>query len=143
MVRYGMVNDSTGLFNTDSAGVGTHQLIYSYQHPITGCWNYDSLEITVNPLPIVDYSHDSIFCYNVGTPITNLTTGASIHTWTVSSGHTSSDSAAVFSIDTVGVFDINYIAETNRGCLDSMRTVVEVIEPPVAAYTAPDSGAAP
>ena len=139
----GMVNDSTGLFNTDSAGVGTHQLIYSYQHPITGCWNYDSLEITVNPLPIVDYSHDSIFCYNVGTPITNLTTGASIHTWTVSSGHTSSDSAAVFSIDTVGVFDINYIAETNRGCLDSMRTVVEVIEPPVAAYTAPDSGCGP
>ena len=56
---------------------------------------------------------------------------------------TSSDSAAVFSIDTVGVFDINYIAETNRGCLDSMRTVVEVIEPPVVAYTAPDSGCGP
>ena len=75
--------------------------------------------------------------------MTNLTTGASIHTWTVSSGHTSSDSAAVFTIDTVGVFDINYIAETNRGCLDSMRSVVEVIEPPVAAYTAPDSGCGP
>ena len=101
------------------------------------------MDITVNPLPVVSYDHDTIFCLNVGHQITNATTGASIHYWSISEGSLSNDQNPVFSLDTVGVFDINYIAETDRGCLDSLSSLVEVIAPPVAAYVAPDSGCGP
>ena len=60
----GITENINGVFNPVIAGVGTHKLLYSYQHPITACWNYDSLELTVNPLPVVSYTHDSIFCFN-------------------------------------------------------------------------------
>ena len=139
----GVFNSNTGLFSPTDAGVGTHKLIYSYENPITGCWNYDSLEITVNPLPNVNYIHDSIFCLNVGYQINNSTSEVQNHYWTISEGSFSNSYSPVFSIDTAGIFDINYIAETNRGCLDSASSIVEVLAPPLADYSAPDSGCGP
>ena len=62
----GITDTALGTFSPTTAGTGTHRLLYSYQHPITACWNYDSLDVTVNPLPIVSYDHDTIFCLNVG-----------------------------------------------------------------------------
>ena len=139
----GITDTALGTFSPTTAGIGTHRLLYSYQHPITACWNYDSLDVTVNPLPVVSYDHDTIFCLNVGHQITNTTTGASFHYWSLSEGSLSNNQSPIFSLDTVGVFDINYVAETDRGCLDSLSSLVEVIAPPVAAYVAPDSGCGP
>ena len=139
----GVLNSYTGLFSPTDAGIGTHKLIYSYENTITGCWNYDSLEISVNPLPKVNYTHDSIFCLNVGYQINNSTTEVQNHNWTISEGSFSNSYSPVFSIDTAGIFNINYIAETNRGCLDSARSIVEVLAPPLADYSAPDSGCGP
>ena len=104
----GILNSSTGLFSPSTAGVGTHKLVYSYQHPITGCWNYDSLEIDVQSLPIVNYTHDSIFCLNVGHAINNTTTTVQNHYWTISNGTTSNLSSPVFNLNTVGFYDLNY-----------------------------------
>ena len=115
------------MFSPLSAGIGTHKLLYSYQHPITGCWNYDSLNVTVNPLPNVNYTHDSIFCLDVGKQINNTTTEVQNHYWTLSDGSTSGLYSPSFSIDTVGFFDMNYIAETNKGCLDSANSSIEVL----------------
>ena len=69
----GVLNSNTGFFSPTDAGVGTHKLIYSYENPITGCWNYDSLEIRVNPLPNINYVHDNIFCLNSEYQIDNST----------------------------------------------------------------------
>ena len=41
------------------------------------------------------------------------------------------------------IFNINYVAETNKGCLDSANSLIEVLAPPVASYSAPDSGCGP
>ena len=137
------IDINTGLFSPLSAGIGTHKLLYSYQHPITACWNYDSLEIIVNPLPNVNYTHDSIFCLDVGKQINNSTTEVQNHYWTISEGTASGLNSPIFSIDTVGFFNINYVAETNKGCLDSANSSIEVLAPPIASYTAPDSGCGP
>lgn len=139
----GVLNSNTGLFSPLNAGIGTHELTYSYQDPVTGCWNYDFLNVTVNPLPNVNYIHDSIFCLNVGHQINNSTTEVQNHYWSISEGSLSNTYSPVFSIDTVGFFNINYIAETNRGCLDSASSLIEVLAPPLADYTAPDSGCGP
>ena len=139
----GILNSSTGLFSPSTAGIGTHKLVYSYQHPITGCWNYDSLEIDVQSLPIVNYTHDSIFCLNVGHAINNTTTTVQNHYWTISNGTTSNLSSPVFNLNSVGFYDLNYIAVTSAGCTDSMKTSFEVLAPPTASYSIPDSGCGP
>ncbi len=139
----GVMNSNTGLFSPLNAGLGTHRLTYSYQDPVTGCWNYDFLDVTVNPLPNVNYTHDSIFCLNVGHQINNSTTIVRNHYWSISDGSFSNSYSPVFTIDTAGFFNINYIAETNRGCRDSSSSIVEVLAPPLADYTAPDSGCGP
>jgi len=139
----GILNSSTGVFSPSTAGVGIHKLVYSYQHPITGCWNYDSLEIDVQSLPTVNYTHDSIFCLNVGHPINNTTTTVQNHYWTISNGTTSNLYSPVFNLNTVGFYDLNYIAETSAGCKDSMKTSFEVLAPPTASYSVPDSGCGP
>ena len=139
----GVLNSNTGLFSPLNAGLGTHRLTYSYQDPITGCWNYDFLDVTVNPLPNVNYIHDSIFCLNVGHQINNSTTIVRNHYWSISDGSFSNSYSPVFTIDTAGFFNINYIAETNRGCRDSASSLVEVLAPPLADYSAPDSGCGP
>ena len=139
----GITDNINGVFNPVIAGVGTHKLLYSYQHPITACWNYDSLELTVNPLPVVSYTHDSIFCFNTGHQITNTTTEVQNHFWNISEGSNSGLSSPTFSIDTVGFFNISYVAQTNRGCLDSLSSSIEVVAPPVSEYVAPDSGCGP
>ena len=137
------VDPISGVFNPVSAGVGTHRLLYSYQHPVTACWNYDSLDLTVNPLPVVSYSHDSIFCLNSGHQILNTTTEVQNHFWNISDGSFSSSESPQFIIDTIGFFDINYVAQTERGCLDSLSSSIEVVAPPLAIYSAPDSGCGP
>ena len=139
----GVLNSNSGLFNSLNAGIGIHKLIYSYENPITGCWNYDSLEITVNPLPNINFVHDNIFCLNLEYQINNSTTEVQNHYWSISEGSLSNTYSPVFTIDTAGIFNINYIAETNRGCLDSSSSIIEVLAPPLADYSATDSGCGP
>ena len=139
----GILNSSTGIFSPSTAGVGIHKLIYSYQHPVTSCWNYDSLEITVQSLPNVNYTHDTIFCLNVGHQVTNTTTTVQNHYWSISNGTTSNLNSPVFNLNTVGFYDLNYVAETSAGCTDSMKTSFEVLVPPTASFSSPDSGCGP
>ena len=69
------------------------------------------MEITVNPLPNVNYTHDSIL-FRRRKQISNSTTEVQNHYWTLSDGSTSGLYPPSFSIDTVGFS--NYIAETNK-----------------------------
>ena len=70
---------SAGDFDPSVAGVGTYTLYYSYTDANT-CDNIDSLEVTVNPLPVVDAGNDTTLC-NQPIPITlsGLPSGG---TWT-------------------------------------------------------------
>ena len=131
---------NTGVYLSDSPSAGAAAgFTFINDNPIPE----PPLEITVNPLPKVNYIHDSIFCLNVGYQLNNSTTEVQNHYWNISEGSFSNSYSPVFSIDTAGIFDINYIAETNRGCLDSARSIVEVLAPPLADYSAPDSGCGP
>ena len=40
-------------------------------------------------------------------------------------------------------FQLNYVAESNKGCIDSLNKIIEVIDPPIASYSALDSGCGP
>ena len=56
--------DSSGIFSPSNAGVGLHQVVYYYKNQFTSCDNTDTLLIDVKPLPIPNFSNDSIVCKN-------------------------------------------------------------------------------
>ncbi|MCF8371799.1 MAG: T9SS type A sorting domain-containing protein [Bacteroidales bacterium] len=52
--------------NISQAGVGTHEISYLFTDTATGCFNSDSTELTINPLPLVSIStfQPSEICYD-------------------------------------------------------------------------------
>ena len=135
----GIIDSITGLFSPDSAGVGSSQIIYSYQNPLTYCWNHDTIIVQINPLPIPSFLHDSIVCMGIGVPITNTTSGAVAYNWGFSDGGSSQLQDPVYVFNNTGVFNINLIAQSNFGCLDSVMSTIQVIEPPSAIMSLIDS----
>ncbi|MEX0967944.1 MAG: PKD domain-containing protein [Bacteroidia bacterium] len=49
-------------YSPSVAGPGTHWLVYQYTAPSTGCTNYDSVQITVHPLPEINLPLDYTLC---------------------------------------------------------------------------------
>ena len=137
------ISPVTGLFSPSSAGIGSHKLIYTYQNPVNGCQNSDSLEITVNSLPTINYDLDTIICLNVNDTINNTSTLAQTHSWTISNGVFSNLKDPVFNINAVGFYNLKYIATSTVGCQDSSQSNFEVLAPPIASYSCPDSGCGP
>ena len=137
------ISPVTGLFSPSSAGIGSHKLIYTYQNPVNGCQNSDSLEITVNSLPTINYDLDTIICLNVNDTINNTSTLAQTHSWTISNGMFSNLKDPVFNINAVGFYNLKYIATSTVGCQDSLQSNFEVLAPPIASYSCPDSGCGP
>ena len=137
------INASTGSFSPSGAGIGAHNLIYSYQNPITGCINSDSLEITVNSLPTINYDLDTILCLNVNDTINNTSTLVQNHSWTISNGAFSTFKDPIFNFNTVGFYNLKYIATSTVGCQDSSESIFEVLAPPISSYSCPDSGCGP
>ena len=139
----GIIDSITGLFSPDSVGVGSSQIIYSYQNPSTYCWNYDTINILINPLPVPSFMYDSIVCMGSGVPFTNTTNGAVAYNWVFSDGGTSQLQDPVYVFNSTGLYNINLIAQSNFGCLDSVMNSIQVIEPPTALISLVDSGCAP
>ncbi|MFK7946127.1 MAG: PKD domain-containing protein, partial [Saprospiraceae bacterium] len=60
----GVTDATLGTFNAASAGAGTHTLTYTYTNPITGCENFDTKQIIVHDLPIVNAGDTVEYCNN-------------------------------------------------------------------------------
>ena len=48
-----------------------------------------------------------------------------------------------FQLTQLGFLILIILQKTNKGCLDSANSSIEVLAPPIASYTAPDSGCGP
>ncbi|MEM9919595.1 MAG: PKD domain-containing protein [Bacteroidota bacterium] len=76
----------TGTFNvTNTPGVGTYQLFYTYTNQVTGCTNTDSLEVNVIPPTSADAGPDEEVCVNddpytitSGLPVSGYWTGPGV-----------------------------------------------------------------
>jgi PKD repeat protein len=75
---------ASGAFNPVNAGVGTHFIMYSFTNS-NNCTNTATVNISVNPLPVVDAGQNLSFCdtnlvvqISGATPIGGLWTGSNI-----------------------------------------------------------------
>jgi len=135
--------DSSGVFSSINAGVGLHQVIYYYKDSSTFCDNTDTLIIDVKPLPVPNFSNDSIVCKNSTVIFNNQSTGASSYLWDFDNANSSTlfSSNNIFS-DT-GFYNVKLIATSIFGCADSIINIVDVVDPPSAYVSFQDTGCAP
>lgn len=136
----GITDKIKGTFKANIAGVGKHNIVFTYKHPVTSCVKYDTLIAEVHPLPEMKFKVDSIVCLNTTQTIQNLTNYLQSSDWTVFPKSKYSDKNPTHKFDSVGFFDVRLIATSPFGCIDSLTKNIEVREGPVARFTrTPDS----
>ncbi|MFC2111321.1 DNRLRE domain-containing protein, partial [Bacteroidota bacterium] len=114
-------------FNPTTAGVGTHQIVYSYTNTY-GCFNSDTQIVVVNPLPIVSISGlDQSYCLN---SIPDTLTG-------MPSGGTFNGTGIIVntfnpSIVGTGYINITYSYTDANGCSNSISQTTVVNTSPIA-----------
>ncbi|HRE97814.1 MAG TPA: PKD domain-containing protein, partial [Flavobacteriales bacterium] len=140
----GITNAALGTFDPFVAGVGAHNITYTFTHPVTGCLNSDVMVMNVQPLPVMGFSNNPIACVGIAEPFTNTTTGAISYAWNFGDGNTSTQTNPQNAYAAVGTYTISLTATSLFGCVNSITGSIDVFEPPVANFTlAPDSACGP
>ncbi|MCL5992130.1 MAG: T9SS type A sorting domain-containing protein [Bacteroidetes bacterium] len=108
-------------FNPKTAGVGTHTIAYTYTDP-NGCTNSDSVDINVNPLPVVSLSNFNDVCLNTASfRLTGGTPGGGDFTGTGVINNEFDPSVAG-----VGIHIVQYSFTDSKGCADSATNTIKV-----------------
>lgn len=136
--------DAAGNFDPLLAVPGGNTVTYTYTEPTTSCSNSDNTLVTVNPLPVADFTHDPVACADVAFPFTNTSTGGNTYEWSFGDGGSSFTQSPEHIFNTAGTFDIRLIVETGAGCRDTAFSSVEVWDVPVADIVlSADTGCGP
>jgi gliding motility-associated-like protein len=117
----GITNASNGTFNPQTAGTGTHSIIYTMNN--AGCIDDDTLNIVVNPMPNATITQAGPLCAN-STPI-NFNAATPGGTW--SGTGITNPSTGTFNPSTAGAgtYTINYSVTVN-GCTSTSSTMITV-----------------
>lgn len=141
----GVTNASTGQFCPSAAGIGSSQIIYTYQHPSTTCINRDTLISVVQPMPIPGFSVDPLFCINTPSQVINTSVGPPMtfeyiirNTANNALVSTLTDVSPILTIPTVGNYSIELICTSSAGCERRDTNFFTTVAPPVAAFQLAD-----
>ena len=140
----GITDAALGTFSSGTAGLGNHEIIYTYQNPVTSCINRDTMNILINPLPNVQFTNQAIACIGISQTFTNTSTLGQGFAWNFGDGTTSSLQNPTHTYLATGTFDVQLIVTTIKNCRDSIVKQVELRELPTADFSlTPDSSCAP
>jgi len=134
------IDAATGLFNPYVAGAGTHR-IYHYMNGF--CGNIDSVDIIVNPTPVIGItSNDSAGCapITVNFSSTNDQPGGSCF-WNFGNGNTatSCNASSTYTSYNGGVpYNVTFIYTSPMGCADTINSIgmISIYSQPVAIFSA-------
>ncbi len=141
----GITNGIFGTFDPSIAAIGNNTLTYTFTDPITTCTNTDDIVVLINALPNVSFAFNPIVCSNISESFTNNTILGDTYSWNFGDGTALNvNTNPNHSFANTGFFDINLIATSIDGCIDSLSQQIEVRETPTADFTvAPDSACGP
>jgi len=115
----GITDGALGSFDPATAGVGTHEIIYTI--PGT-CGDADTIFVEVSPLPTAGVN--SSYFVDYGSSVTMTATGGGSYTWSPDTYLSCNDCESPEASPTV---DTEYCVEVNvNGCLDTACTTVIV-----------------
>jgi large repetitive protein len=140
----GITNGALGTFNPSVAGTGTFVLTYHYMDPVTSCVDSSSKSITINPMPVASFTHDSLVCVNSSVTFLNSSTGAASYQWNFGDGNISAGVNPPNTYISSGFYNVTLVATTTFGCTDTAISVIHAMDPPVSSFSlAPPSGCGP
>ena len=131
----GITDVNLGTFAPAVATVGAHTITYTVADPITACVNTDNVDVTVNPLPVVDFVVDSLICINTAVNFTNNSTLAFANNWGFGDGGSSIVSSPTYTYSATGLYAVTLVVTSANGCVDSLNRSVSVLDFPNAQYT--------
>jgi len=105
-----------------------------------GCPN-DTAEASVNvfPVPVADFDFDKAEICGVPMEVifNNQSIGGLDYTWTFGDAQGTDVTQPVHTYTTDGNFPVNLIVENEYGCLDSISSIVEIYQQPIAGFSIP------
>ena len=94
--------------------------------------------LTVNPLPVVSFSFDTV-CRTQATSFINNTTiplGSVVsYSWDFGNGDGNNAETPVYTYPVEGTYTVKLIATSDKGCIDSTTNVIKVNPTPVVDYS--------
>jgi large repetitive protein len=140
----GIIDPVLGTFLPSVVGVDTTMIIYTYTDTITSCSNSDTILAYVHPLPAPSFTFPPIGCLNTPILFTNTSTGAISYSWDFGNGNTSALTDPSNTYTSSGLFDVQLIATSAYGCIDSITQSISIYDIPVSDFTStPDTACAP
>jgi gliding motility-associated-like protein len=140
----GITNGALATFSPAIAGAGPHTLTYSYTHPVTGCIDSATRQVTVNPLPIPSFTMDTLKCINTTVSIVNNSQGANSYLWDFGNGATSTQFNPIYQFPAGGNYTVTLTATSPQGCVDSITNNIHIVTTPTASFIpSPNNGCGP
>ena len=109
-----------------------------------GCTDSITKNIESYPVPLLAFTHDTLVCKNDSIQMSNSTTGANQYDWNFGNGLTDTRINPNSLYTNIGIYSIRLQATSAKGCFDSLRSTIRVIEAPQASFIPSlDEGCAP
>jgi PKD repeat protein len=138
--------DSIGIQNLQKSGFVSTAITYSATATYRGCIGLPSIyTIKLRPLPFVNFNVNYLNCKGAVVQFINNSTGAQNHFWNFGDATAINNFASPSHVfNTTDTFIVNYIAESQYGCRDSLKDTLVVVDIPVTNFVlGNDSGCAP
>ena len=133
---HGLVN-GTNTFDPQRADIGTHTLYYSVADGSSNCSSIDSMQITVHPKPIADFSLPEIACIGTRVPLESNNTDVQYANWSLSTGIEKTGISAQFLVQDTGQIDVTLTVESIVGCQQTSSQSILAMAPPEAIMDIP------
>jgi len=102
-----------------------------------GCINYDTVQVIVNPLPVVSFINQNV-C--LGSPVTFTNSSTIIsgsinsYNWNFGNGNSSTQISPTVSYLSEGTYTVTLTATSNMGCQATFSNDVEILRLPIANF---------
>ncbi|MBK7943124.1 MAG: PKD domain-containing protein [Flavobacteriales bacterium] len=132
----GGVWDRPNTFDPDTLPLGPSLFCYTYTDPATECDSTHCTTVTVEPIPVADFSLPDSACVNAQVDFLNGTACGCTWTWDfgdLSLPSTQQSPQHVYSA--IGTYTVQLVATSGAGCSDTISQPLVITEAPTAQLT--------
>jgi len=130
----GIIDSVLGTFDPGFAGVGVHTITYGYLDTLTGCFNSNSLNITVENPPVANFTVANL-CLGDITQFTWTGTGnITQFNWDFGDSTSSTQMDPSHLYTSTGTKNVTLVVQDANGCFDTLITPVTITVTPVANF---------
>lgn len=132
----GIINSLSGSFDPTLITAGqSSDIIYNYSSPTSGCSNSDTLMVNIHPIPNAVFDSLPLACINNPVVFFSNTIGNNTFLWSFGDGTTSNVQQVVHTYSYPDTFNVQLIATSQFGCMDTAVHQIIISQAPIAQFT--------